>query len=213
MYVEMLWGVNGVNWVLHCGTFYYNAVAHGYTANSKKNGKAKDNPFRMPTDEEVFVMRDDERKKKIEVLTQLFNITNQQQDRDKLHTLHVHEKTTSSFRHSSTRLHVLDDMAAQAMAQAQNLDSIGDSRCVIDSVVSFIPVKRVFLFCCLSGTVPISKPRTRSAPHNRVETHKEKENLKQFVEKKREMFLLQVCYVNALFYSQLLVFIIYSVLT
>eukprot|EP01112_Ceratiomyxa_fruticulosa_P012749 TRINITY_DN3551_c0_g2_i1.p1 TRINITY_DN3551_c0_g2~~TRINITY_DN3551_c0_g2_i1.p1 ORF type:complete len:578 (-),score=170.96 TRINITY_DN3551_c0_g2_i1:41-1774(-) len=68
-------------------------TANKASPTKKKKDSRRDNPFYMPNDEEVFILRDQERKVKDD-------------KKEKLKTLKVHEKTTSSYIHSSTRLDV-----------------------------------------------------------------------------------------------------------
>ena len=110
---------------------------------SVMGGEIDSNPFRMPTDEEVFAMRDMERRRKLD-------------DRDKLKNLRVHEKQTWSSRIGSSNVLRDEDMVTADELLAQNAPAL-----------------------------PSIKPRN-------AERKKEKENLSDFISKKREMFLVQM---------------------
>mmetsp|Transcript_46605 Transcript_46605/g.110452 ORF Transcript_46605/g.110452 Transcript_46605/m.110452 type:complete len:577 (-) Transcript_46605:146-1876(-) len=114
-------------------------------ADSKPN-----NPFKMPSDEEIFSLRDDERARK-------------EEERRKFLTLPVHEKTTWSSRASSTSKNVLKDDDDQLM---KTLDSKKKSR-----------------FAGVGSTADVAYKQER---------HREKENMTDFIEKKRQMFLVQM---------------------
>lgn len=103
-----------------------------------------ENPFRLPPDDEIFLMRERERNQRAE-------------DREKVKRLKVHEKTTASSR--IHRIRRLQDDDAPA---------------------------------------PVSEPQTargrmqRSEPLSARDPRREKENITDFVEKKKEMFLVQM---------------------
>jgi len=103
----------------------------------------EENPFRLPPDDQIFLIREQERQKRVE-------------DRERVKRLHVWEKTTASSRvHRSRRL---DDTGDEAAMQVQSART------------------------ARSG-------RTESM--NR-ESRREKEKVADFVEKKRDMFLIQM---------------------
>eukprot|EP00746_Dinoflagellata_sp_MGD_P160445 gnl/MRDRNA2_/MRDRNA2_87199_c0_seq1.p1 gnl/MRDRNA2_/MRDRNA2_87199_c0~~gnl/MRDRNA2_/MRDRNA2_87199_c0_seq1.p1 ORF type:complete len:562 (+),score=196.72 gnl/MRDRNA2_/MRDRNA2_87199_c0_seq1:100-1785(+) len=105
---------------------------------------ADENPFRLPPDDQIFLMREIERNQRAE-------------DREKVKRLKVHEKTTASSR--IHRIRRLQDDDAPA---------------------------------------PVSEPNTaRGRTGRSVDTigrdpRREKENITDFVEKKKEMFLVQM---------------------
>lgn len=70
------------------------------------------NPFRMPTDEEVFILRDEEKQQKIA-------------DRERLKGQRVHEKTTWSTRIGAAHGHSIDGTGISDDARAE-VDSIHD---------------------------------------------------------------------------------------
>lgn len=93
---------------------------------------ADQNPFRLPGDEELFLLREEEKRNKV-------------QEREKKKTQHVWEKMTASTRQpTGTRL------KPEGAAKGQEVGTVG------------APVAR------------------------------ERENTTDFIEKKREMFLVQV---------------------
>ena len=107
-----------------------------------------DNPFRLPSDEQVFLMRDEERQQKLE-------------ERETQRSLKVWEKTTSSSRMmTTTRVNDADIPLppSQLTKQAKNTRGL-----------------------VAAATAAISNDRRR-----------EKENMADFIEKKREMFLVQM---------------------
>eukprot|EP00284_Hemiselmis_tepida_P010146 CAMPEP_0174932562 /NCGR_PEP_ID=MMETSP1355-20121228/36610_1 /TAXON_ID=464990 /ORGANISM="Hemiselmis tepida, Strain CCMP443" /LENGTH=576 /DNA_ID=CAMNT_0016178983 /DNA_START=44 /DNA_END=1774 /DNA_ORIENTATION=+ len=108
------------------------------------------NPFKMPSDEEIFSLRDDERARK-------------EEERRRFLTLPVHEKTTWASRAGSTSKNVLHEDEDEAL---KDVDS-----------------KKKSKFGGLG-----------SAADNayRQERHREKENMTDFIEKKRQMFLVQM---------------------
>jgi hypothetical protein len=102
-----------------------------------------ENPFRLPPDDEIFLMRERERNQRAE-------------DREKVKRLKVHEKTTASSRiHRIRRLQ--DDDAPAPMAPESARGRTG-----------------------------------RSADTIGRDPRREKENITDFVEKKKEMFLVQM---------------------
>uniref|UniRef100_A0A7S1CA91 DUF4200 domain-containing protein n=1 Tax=Bicosoecida sp. CB-2014 TaxID=1486930 RepID=A0A7S1CA91_9STRA len=110
-------------------------------------GGAGGNPFVLPSDEEVFKMREEERRKKRET-------------RHRLKTMKVWEKTTQSSRMGKTRQisDLLPPADAGASAGARHTRGL-----------------------VAAATAAISNDRRR-----------EKENMADFIAKKREMFLVQM---------------------
>ncbi len=112
-----------------------------------------ENPFRIPTDEEVFMMRDKEKRRKRE-------------ERQRLSQVPVHEKSTWS-----TRLNVrrhndreLDKRLKETNAMIHaNMERRAGSK--QSKNTTFPPIQR---------------------------EKREKENMSQFIEKKRQMFLIQM---------------------
>jgi len=104
-----------------------------------------ENPFRLPPDDEIFLMRERERNQRAE-------------DREKVKRLKVHEKTTASSRiHRIRRLQ--DDDAPVAVSEPNT---------------------------ARGGRTGRSEPMSARDPR------REKENITDFVEKKKEMFLVQM---------------------
>lgn len=103
----------------------------------------EDNPFRLPPDDQIFRIRDQERQRRAE-------------ERERVKTMKVWEKTTASSRvHKNRRVDDGTDetqLAAEAARQTRNQRTEGVSR----------------------------------------DTRREKENVSDFVKKKREMFLVQM---------------------
>lgn len=108
------------------------------------------NPFKMPSDEEIFSLRDDERNRK-------------EEERKRFLTLPVHEKTTWSSRAGSTSKNVLkeDDEEAVNDVDSKRKNKFGGVGAVADNMY-------------------------------KQERHREKENMTDFIEKKRQMFLVQM---------------------
>jgi len=106
------------------------------------------NPFTLPTDEEIFRMRDEEHVRK-------------QAERERLDRLQVHQKSTASSRMGGTRRFKDDD---------EQLN---------DSIISKQAKHTRGLVA--AATAAISNDRRR-----------EKENMTDFIHKKREMFLVQM---------------------
>jgi len=103
-----------------------------------------ENPFRLPPDDEIFLMRERERNQRAE-------------DREKVKRLKVHEKTTASSRiHRIRRLQDDDAPAPVSGSQTERARS------------------------------------GRSADNMGRDPRREKENITDFVEKKKEMFLVQM---------------------
>jgi hypothetical protein len=107
------------------------------------------NPFSLPTDEEIFRMRDEEHLRK-------------RQERERLSQLKVHQKTTASSRMGGNMLRVRDEQ--------QNMN---------DEITSKQAKHTRGLVA--AATAAISNDRRR-----------EKENMTDFIAKKREMFLVQM---------------------
>eukprot|EP00960_Hanusia_phi_P016937 498497-Hanusia_phi.AAC.1 len=103
------------------------------------------NPFKMPSDEEIFSLRDDERARK-------------EEERKKFLSLPVHMKTTWSSRASTTSKNILKDD---------------------DEVKN-------------SGLDKRSAGMKTTEQMLRQERRREKENMTDFIEKKRQMFLVQM---------------------
>lgn len=105
----------------------------------------EDNPFRLPPDDQIFLIREQEQKKK-------------QQERERVKTLAVWQKTTASSRVNRGRR--VDDGVDDALLMEQ------------------------------------AAAKTRSMRAESVgvgrNTRREKENVSDFVQKKREMFLVQM---------------------
>jgi len=101
----------------------------------------EDNPFRLPPDDQIFLIREQERQKRVE-------------DRERVKQLRVWEKTTASSRvHRNRRV---DD----------------------DDVVMTVQSARTARSARTEGVVR--------------DARREKENVAEFVEKKRDMFLIQM---------------------
>lgn len=111
-------------------------------------GEEEDNPFKLPPDDQIFLIREQERQRRAE-------------EREKVKHQHVHEKTTSSFRINRSRR--VEDGAddAQLAAEAARKGRGG------------------------ANTRPEGGSVGRDA-------RREKENVADFVAKKREMFLVQM---------------------
>ncbi|CAE8588025.1 unnamed protein product [Polarella glacialis] len=113
-------------------------------------GEVEDNPFKLPPDDQIFLIREQERQRRAE-------------EREKVKHQHVHEKTTSSNRINRSRR--VEDGAddAQLAAEAAKKGRGGAS----------------------GGARPEGGSVGRDA-------RREKENVAEFVAKKREMFLVQM---------------------
>ncbi|EQC37291.1 hypothetical protein SDRG_05515 [Saprolegnia diclina VS20] len=105
------------------------------------------NPFTLPSDEEVFRMRDDIKRRKDE-------------DRERNARLKIHEKLTNSSKRGNIRRFKFDDSAPDMVNVAQSKQTRG---------------------LVAAATAAISSDRRR-----------EKENMADFIAKKREMFLVQM---------------------
>jgi len=106
------------------------------------------NPFKMPSDEEIFSLRDDERARK-------------EEERKKFLKLPVSQKTTWSSRAASTSRNILKDNEADAQGADGKKGKFGGVGGHADQAY-------------------------------RQERHREKENMTDFIEKKRQMFLVQM---------------------
>eukprot|EP01113_Clastostelium_recurvatum_P007063 TRINITY_DN13255_c0_g1_i1.p1 TRINITY_DN13255_c0_g1~~TRINITY_DN13255_c0_g1_i1.p1 ORF type:complete len:341 (+),score=79.96 TRINITY_DN13255_c0_g1_i1:2-1024(+) len=146
----------------------------GSTSSSlRKTASPKyDNPFKMPTDEEVFALRDAERRRK-------------EDEREAVKSLKVHEKTTSSYRHSSTRLDIdVDDDQDGVDSVEDGLGRLDFRRPGTEEAESRgSPTKARFRKTVSASASPSRSPQA-SRPHQPT-------NLANFVESKRSMFLLQ----------------------
>eukprot|EP00164_Ancoracysta_twista_P003350 GFYU01004474.1.p1 GENE.GFYU01004474.1~~GFYU01004474.1.p1 ORF type:complete len:570 (-),score=267.28 GFYU01004474.1:270-1979(-) len=111
----------------------------------RDEANANANPFRMPSDNEVFVLRDQERKRRME-------------ERQRAKTLKVHQKLTAASKMGSTRLFKDDDPV-----QGDTEDNGGKQQNDILAQMGF-----------------------------RRDRRREKENMTEFIAKKREMFLVQM---------------------
>jgi len=118
------------------------------TQENGDDGSDYRNPFTLPTDEEIFRMRDEEHLRK-------------QAERERLDALKVHQKSTASSRMGGTRRFKDDD---------EQLN---------DSIISKQAKHTRGLVA--AATAAISNDRRR-----------EKENMTDFIAKKREMFLVQM---------------------
>jgi len=107
------------------------------------------NPFKMPSDEEIFSLRDDERARK-------------EEERKAFLRLPVSQKTTWSSRAGSTSRNVLYNEGDEA--------ALGDSRGRGGKLGGAGAADTAF----------------------KQERHREKENMTDFIEKKRQMFLVQM---------------------
>merc|ERR1719443_404883 len=102
-----------------------------------------DNPFRLPPDDQIFLIREQERQKRAE-------------DRERVKSLRVWEKTTASARvHRNRRMEEAGDEVAMQVQSARTARSARTESIVRDA-------------------------------------RREKENVADFVEKKRDMFLIQM---------------------
>ncbi|OQR97873.1 hypothetical protein ACHHYP_09865 [Achlya hypogyna] len=105
------------------------------------------NPFTLPSDEEVFHMRDDVKRRK-------------EEDRERNAKLKIHEKITNSSKRGNIRRFKFDDSAPDLLTVTQSKQTRG---------------------LVAAATAAISSDRRR-----------EKENMADFIAKKREMFLVQM---------------------
>jgi hypothetical protein len=113
------------------------------------DGGKPSNPFKMPSDEEIFSLRDDERAR-------------QEEERKNFLKLPVSQKTTWSSRAASTSRNILKDNEDEAMRGADGKKGkFGGLGAAADTAY-------------------------------RQERHREKENMTDFIEKKRQMFLVQM---------------------
>jgi len=103
----------------------------------------EDNPFRLPPDDQIFLIREQERQKRVE-------------DRERVKSLRVWEKTTASSRVHRNRKG--DDAGDEVTMQVQSARTARSAR--TESIVR--------------------------------DARREKENVADFVEKKRDMFLIQM---------------------
>lgn len=99
----------------------------------------EDNPFKLPSDDQIFAMREEERQRRAE-------------ERERVKHQHVWEKVTAASRHSRTR----------------RIDDIDDT-------------------CGASAARPDVRPEGLGR-----DARRDKENISDFVAKKREMFLVQM---------------------
>jgi len=114
----------------------------------RRDGKPS-NPFKMPSDEEIFSLRDDERARK-------------EEERKNFLKLPVSKKTTWSSRAASTSRNILKDSEDEALRGADGKKGkFGGLGAAADNAY-------------------------------RQERHREKENMTDFIEKKRQMFLVQM---------------------
>ena len=111
----------------------------------------RSNPFQLPDDDKVFLMRDQERRRKAE-------------QREQVKKMRIWEKTTSSSRMMTTK-------------RIKEIDA--DTAPAHDSVISKQAKHTRGLVA--AATAAISNDRRR-----------EKENMADFIAKKREMFLVQM---------------------
>lgn len=103
----------------------------------------EDNPFRLPPDDQIFLIREQERQKRVE-------------ERERVKLLRVWEKTTASSRvHRNRRVDDAGDEVAMTVQSART-------------------------------------PRSNNAESIVRDARREKENVSDFVEKKRDMFLIQM---------------------
>ncbi|KDO29383.1 hypothetical protein SPRG_05920 [Saprolegnia parasitica CBS 223.65] len=114
---------------------------------TNNDGASSANPFTLPSDEEVFRMRDDVKRRKDE-------------DRERNARLKIHEKLTNSSKRGNIRRFKFDDSAPDMVNVAQSKQTRG---------------------LVAAATATISSDRRR-----------EKENMADFIAKKREMFLVQM---------------------
>ena len=112
------------------------------------DGGKPSNPFKMPSDEEIFSLRDDERARK-------------EEERKNFLKLPVSKKTTWSSRAASTSRNILKDNEEEALRADGKKGKFGGLGAAADSAY-------------------------------RQERHREKENMTDFIEKKRQMFLVQM---------------------
>lgn len=123
-------------------------------ATGKKKGiKPIDNPFKMPADSDIFMLREKEKQQKLE-------------DREKNKTLKVHEKLTHNQK-------LIEGMKSGLKPDISD-DDLGDDDDDIGNLSNY-PVKED-----RSWTIAVTRDR-------RIE----KESLKEYINKKREMFLVQ----------------------
>jgi hypothetical protein len=121
----------------------------GDTGGGGRDGSKPSNPFKMPSDEEIFSLRDDERARK-------------EEERKKYLKLPVSQKTTWSSRAASTSRGILRDNEDEALRSTEGKQGkFGGLGAAADTAY-------------------------------RQERHREKENMTDFIEKKRQMFLVQM---------------------
>lgn len=99
----------------------------------------EDNPFKLPSDDKIFAMREEERQRRAE-------------ERERVKHQHVWEKVTAACRHSRTR----------------RIDDIDDAQ------------------------ASAARPDARLVEGLGRDARRDKENISDFVAKKREMFLVQM---------------------
>lgn len=119
----------------------------------KKITKPIDNPFKMPSDSDIFMLREKEKQQKLE-------------DREKNKTLKVHEKLTHNQK--------LIEGIKSGLKPDVSDDELGDDDDDIGNLSNY-PVKED-----RSWTIAVTRDR-------RIE----KESLKDYINKKRQMFLVQ----------------------
>lgn len=124
------------------------------------------NPFTMPTDEQVFVLRDEEKKKKAA-------------EREKLQGRRVHEKTTWSNRIGAARVKTKAPGAEDEFSTSRGEDGYDQSE--MDSTKGDTWAKKKSTASVGSGYLP-----------DMGEVTKEKENMATFIAKKREMGLTRM---------------------
>ena len=124
-------------------------MADGKGEDGDRSDGKPSNPFKMPSDEEIFSLRDDERARK-------------EEERKSFLQLPVHKKTTWSSRAATTSRNILKDGEEEALRGADGKKG---------------------KFSGLGGAADNAL---------RQERHREKENMTDFIEKKRQMFLVQM---------------------
>mmetsp|Transcript_33784 Transcript_33784/g.56713 ORF Transcript_33784/g.56713 Transcript_33784/m.56713 type:complete len:611 (+) Transcript_33784:2-1834(+) len=115
------------------------------------------NPFKMPTDEEVFALRDEERHRKNE-------------ERERVKSQRVWEKSTWASRMGTTRMTSTRSEDDELTFDALGAPNVQDGSRPKPKATSILPTGTAFT----------------------AERRKEKENMADFIAKKREMFLVQM---------------------
>ena len=141
------------------GSQFTTSITKSRLSGTRAGGEdeAERNPFTLPSDEEVFRMRDTERRQRIE-------------NREKQAQMKVWQKTTATA------------LSGRSAKVAELLDGAGGGGDVLDAAMA-VPSKKSQKTRAL-----VSAAKTVLGGDRRPE----KENMAEFIAKKREMFLVQV---------------------